>query len=110
MSIVAEAEKNQVVLIRWFAVLSGNGVELLFVLVRGDLRINYAPHSHDRFLGNGCRRKKIFARHSEVALRIIGRHATLVSERKPNPTPRQVARLPRNPGVNRSGRLPARER
>ena len=70
MSIVAEAEKNQVVLINWFAVLSGNRVELLFVFVRGDLRINFASHSHDRFLGNGCRRKEIFARHSEVALRI----------------------------------------
>jgi|SRR6516165_6908517 len=109
MSIVAEAEKNQVVLINWFAVLSGNAVELLFVLVRGDFRINFAPHSHDRFLRNGGRRKKIFARHSEVALRIVRGHAPLVSKREANFIPRKIMGLGCNSRVHGCRRVPARE-
>ena len=42
MTIIAQAEKNQVVPINWFAVLSGHEIELVFVLLRRDLRINFA--------------------------------------------------------------------
>src|SRR5437763_7318860 len=107
MAIVAEAEKNQVVLINRLTPISGNGVQLVFVLLRCDLRINFAAHTHDRFLRNGSRHKKIFARHSEVALWIVRRHATFVSEREPNPIPRKIMRLRRNPGVNRRWSVPA---
>src|SRR5262249_39017501 len=58
---------------------------------------------------NGSRYKQIFARHSKVALRIIRRYATLVSEGEPNPIPRQIMSLGRNSGVDRRRSVPARE-
>src|SRR5262245_22418873 len=54
--------------------------------------------------------KKIFARHPEVALRIIRRHATLISKSKANRLPRTIMRLCRNPAINRGWRVAARER
>src|SRR5215216_7807106 len=110
MAIVAETEKNQIVLINWLTALGGDGVQLVFVLLRCDLRIDFAAHTHDRFLRNSSRHKKIFARHSEVALRIIQRHATLVSEGEADRLPWKIMRIHCNPGVNRSRSLPARER
>jgi hypothetical protein len=80
---------------------------LFFVLLRCDLRIDFAAHTHDRFLRNASRQKKIFMRHFEVALRIIRRHATLVSKREVNPVPRKITRLRCNPGVNRCWSVPA---
>ena len=47
MAIVAEAEKNQIVLINWLTAPGGDGVQLVFVLLRCDLRINFAAHTHD---------------------------------------------------------------
>src|SRR6266403_5678820 len=107
MAIVAETEKNQIVLINSLTAPGSDGVQLVFVLLRCDLRIDFAAHTHDRFLRNGSRHKKIFARHSEVALRIIRRHATLVSEREPNRLPRKIMCVDRNPGINRSWCVPA---
>src|SRR6516162_8817333 len=107
MAIWAEAEKNQIVLINWLAAPGRDCSQLVFVLLRGDLRINFAAHAHDRFLRNGSRHKKIFARHSEVALWIIGRHATLVSEREPNRFPWKITRFCRDPSVNRRWSVPA---
>src|SRR6476646_2558538 len=90
MAIVAETEKNQIVLINWLTTPGGDGVQLVFVLLRCDLRINFATHTHDRFFRDGSRHKKIFARHSEVALRIIRRNATLVSEGETDRPPRTI--------------------
>src|SRR6266513_3168811 len=42
MAIVAEAEKNQIVLINWLTAPRGDGVQLVFVLLRCDLRIDFA--------------------------------------------------------------------
>ena len=106
MAIVAKAEKNQVVLINSLTAFYRDGVQLVFVFLRRDWRINFAAHTHDRFLRNGSRHKKIFARHSEVALWIIGRHATLVSEREPNRFPWKITRFCRDPGVNRRWSVP----
>src|SRR5215831_15129153 len=110
MAIVAKAEKNEVVLINSLTALDGDGVQLVFIFLRCDLRIDFAMHTHDRCLRNGSRYKKIFARHSEVALRIIRRDATLVSEGEPNPIPRQIMSLGRNSGVDWRRSVPARER
>jgi hypothetical protein len=107
MAIVAEAEKNQIVLINWLIALGGDYGKLVFVLLRCDLRINFTAHAQDRFLGNASRHKKIFARHSEVALRIIRPHATLASEREANPIPPKIMRLRRNPRANRRWSVPA---
>src|SRR5882757_8091010 len=107
MPIVAETEKNQIVLINWLTAPGGDGVQLVFVLLRCDLRIDFAAHTHDRFFRNGRRNKKIFARHSEVALWIIRRHATLVSEGEADRLPRKIMRLRRNSGVNRGWCVPA---
>src|SRR5215216_856568 len=110
MAIVAEAEKNQIVLINRLTALAGDGVQLVFVLLRCDLRIDFAAHTHDRFLRNSSRHKKILARHSEVALRIIRRHATLVSKSEADRLPWKIMRIHCNPGIHRSRRLPAGER
>ena len=107
MAVVAEAQKNQIMLINWLASPRGDCVELLFVLLRCDLGINFSAHAHDRFFGHAGRHEKIFARHSKVALGILGWNATFVSEREPNLIPWKIARLRRNPGVNRRGRIPA---
>ena len=61
------------------------------------------------FVGNGCRRKEIFARHSEVALRIRRRHAPLISKREANFFPRKIMHLGGNPRVHRCRCVPARE-
>src|SRR5262245_28806930 len=110
MAIVAKAEKNYVVLINSLTAFYRDVVQLVFVLVCCDLWIDFAAHTHDRFFRNGSRHKKIFARHSEVALRIIRRHATLVSKGEPNPIPREIVPLGRNSSVNRRWSVPARER
>jgi hypothetical protein len=47
MAVVAEAEENQIVLINSFTALSGDGVQLVLVLLRCDLRIDFATHTHD---------------------------------------------------------------
>src|SRR5437867_4409605 len=107
MAIVAETQKNQIVLINWLTAPRGDGVQLVFVLLRCDLRIDFAAHTHDRFFRNGSRHKKIFARHSEVALRIIRRYATLVSEGEADELPRKIMRIHRNPGINRGWCVPA---
>src|SRR4029453_5038207 len=107
MAIVAEAEKNQIVLINSLTALGGDGVQLVFVLLRCDLRINFAAHTHDRFFRNVSRHKKIFARHSEVALGITWGHATIVPDREATPPPRKITRLRRTPGVNRRWSVPA---
>ena len=39
MAIVTEAEKNQIVLINWLTAPRGDGVQLVFVLLRCDLPI-----------------------------------------------------------------------
>src|SRR6266576_4082441 len=106
MAIVADAEKNQIMLINWLIALGSDGVQLVFVLLRCDLWINFAAHTHDRFLRNGSRHKKIFSRHSEVALRIIRRHATLVSEGETDRLPWKIMRIHRNPCVNRGRSVP----
>src|SRR4029077_13712734 len=107
MAIVAETEKNQIVLINWLTTPGGDGVQLVFVLLRCDLRINFAAHTHDRFFRDGSRHKKIFARHSEVALRITRRNATLVSEGETDRLPRKIMRLRCYSGVNRGWCVPA---
>src|SRR6516225_3364657 len=107
MAVVAKAEKNQIVLINWFTALDDDGGQFVFVLLRCDLRIYFAAHTHDRFLRDGRRHEKVFARHSEVALRIIRCHATLVSKSEPNSIPPKIMRLRRNPGVNGRWSVPA---
>ena len=46
MAIIAEAEKNQIVLINELTAICRQGVELVFVLLRCDFRINFAAHTH----------------------------------------------------------------
>src|SRR5215470_7413943 len=53
--------------------------------------------------------KKIFARHSEIALWIVRRHTTFVAECEANRLPAKITPSRRNARVNRRGRLPARE-
>src|SRR4029453_9619950 len=107
MAIIAEAEKNQIVLVNELTATCSKGAQLVFVLLRCDLRINFAAHAHDRFLRNGSGHQKIFARHSEVALWIIRRHATLVSEREPTRFPWKITRFCGDPSVNRRWSVPA---
>src|SRR5881397_2445199 len=110
MTIIAQAEKNQIVRVNWFAAFAGHKVELVFVLLRRDLRIDFAAHAQDRFFRNGSRRKKSFPRHPEVALFIVGWNTALISERDTNQVPRQIMRDRRKPRVNRPRRVSARER
>src|SRR5215471_7196545 len=110
MTLIAEAEKNQVVLINSLTVFGSDGIQLVFVLLSCKLRIDFAAHTHDRFFRNASRHKKIFARHSEVALWIIRRHATLVSKREANRLPRKIMCLRCDPVVNRCWSVSARER
>jgi hypothetical protein len=77
----SQAEKNQIVSINWFAVLSGHEIELVFVLLRCNLRINFAVHAQNRFSRDPSRRQKSFPGHFEIALWTVWWHATLVSER-----------------------------
>src|SRR6266481_2924124 len=101
MTIIPQAEKNQVVSINWFGVLSGHEIELVFVLLRCNLRINFAAHPQNGFFRNRSRRQKSFPGHFEIALRIVWWHATLVSERDTNQVPWQIMANRRQPRVNR---------
>ena len=109
MTIISQAEKNQVVSINWFGVLSGHEIELVFVLLRCNLRINFPAHAQNRFSRNPSRRQKSFPSHFEIALRIVWWHATLVSERDTDQVPRQIVPERRKPRVNRPRSVPARE-
>ena len=42
MTIIAQTEKNQVVPVNWFATLSSNVVEMILILLRRCLRIEFA--------------------------------------------------------------------
>src|SRR6266403_5505493 len=109
MTIIPQAEKNQVVSINWFGVLSGHEIELVFVLLRCNLGINFAAHAQNRFFRNPSRRQKSFPGHFEIALWIVWWHATLVSERDTDQVPRQIVPERRTPRVNRPRSVPARE-
>jgi hypothetical protein len=71
MAIVAQAEQNQVVSVNVFAALCRQEIKLILVFPRRDFRIDFTAHSHNRFFGNGGRDKERFARHPEIALRVI---------------------------------------
>ena len=101
MTIIAKAEKNQVVPINWFTSLPGHEIEMLFVLLRRDFRINLAAHPQNRFFRNPSRRQKSFPGHSEVALWIVRWHAALIAESDTNQVPRQIMRDRCKPRVNR---------
>ncbi|HEY2626784.1 MAG TPA: hypothetical protein VGI41_08555 [Candidatus Udaeobacter sp.] len=51
MAIVAQAEQNQVVSVNVFAALCRQEIKLILVFPRGDFRIGFTAHSHDRFSG-----------------------------------------------------------
>src|SRR5207253_10065306 len=109
VTIVAQAQQNQVVLVSRFTALCRQKIEIVLVFLRRDLRIDFTAHTHNRFFRNRGGRQKSFTRHSEVALSIIRRYATLVSERDSSQLPRQIVRDRGKPGVNRDRSIPARE-
>src|SRR5213593_2100026 len=78
--------------VKGFSTLAGHEIELLFVLPRRDLRINFATHAENRFFWNGSGRQKSFPGHSEVALLIVGWNAAFVSKRNASQVPRQIVR------------------
>jgi hypothetical protein len=101
MSIVTQAEQNQVVPINAFPPLSRQNVEMSFVLLRCGLRIEFAAHPRNRFFRNRCRHKQRVVGHSEVALWIIRWDAAFVAESDSNQLPWQIASDLREPRVHR---------
>src|SRR2546423_6655618 len=109
MTIIAQAEKKQVVRINWLATLAGHETESVLILLCRNLRVNFAAHPQNRFFRNRSRRQKTFPSHPEVALLIVGWHAALVAKRDTNRVPWQVMSDGRNPGINRPRSVPAGE-
>jgi hypothetical protein len=109
VAIITQAEKNQIVRINWFAALAGHEIELVLILLRRNLRINFTAHTQNRFFRNPSRRQKSFPGHPEVALRIIRWHTALISKRDTNQVPRQLMRDRCKPGVNRPRSVPTRK-
>lgn len=90
-----------------FPTLGGEKVESILVFLGGHLRIDLAPHPGDRFFRDRGGNEKRFARHPEIALRIVRRDAALVAESEMNAIPREIARDPGKLAVNRPRRIPA---
>jgi hypothetical protein len=47
VAILSQASQNQVVPINGLTALGSQNIKMIFVLLRGDLRIDLSPHAHD---------------------------------------------------------------
>src|SRR5207248_10227961 len=93
-----------------FSTLPSKPIKVVLIFLGGDLRIEFAAHPHDRFFRDRPGHEKRLARHSEIALRIVRRHATLVAKGKADTLPRKVSRNPGEFRINRQRRVASRQR
>src|SRR5215468_161570 len=102
MAVISHPEQHQIVAIHCFAMLGGEKVERIFVLLRGERRIDLTPQTHNRLFWNRLRNKERFTRHSVIALLIVRRNATFIAEGESDIFPRQVACDSAELGVDRT--------
>src|SRR6266568_9454789 len=107
MSVVTQAEQNQIVPIDVFAALRRQKVEMILIFLRRNLWLELAAHPHDRFVGQVRGNNKRLASHAVVALLVIRRNAAFVAKSNERSFPRQIAADTRQFRVNRARRVPA---
>src|SRR5437763_2795901 len=83
---------------------------MALVFLRRDFRIDFTAHAQYGCFRDARRHEKSFPSHTKVALWIIGSHAPLISKGDTNRVPRKIVSIGCDAGVNRSRRVPARER
>src|SRR6476619_2204733 len=109
MPVVSYPEQNQIMAKTRLAASRGQKFEITLVFLRGQFRLNLAADPEHRFFGDLARNKQRLARHAKIALRIVRRHTAFVAKSEIDLVPRQIARNPRELGVDRTRRVPARE-
>src|SRR5205809_5350049 len=109
MAIIAKAQQNQVVSIDGFAALCRQNIKMIFIFTGCNLRDDFTAHARNRFFRDSCGHEETFIGHPEVALRVIRWHTTFIAKCDSNQLPWQIAGDRREPCVDRSRSIPARE-
>src|SRR6266849_5463893 len=91
MSVVTQAEQNQIVPINVFAALRRQKVEMILIFLGRNLWLDLAAHPHDRSVGQVRGNKKRLVSHAVVALLVIRRNAAFVAKSNKDSFPWQIA-------------------
>src|SRR5258707_842828 len=80
MSIVAQSEQDQIVPIHLFVTLASQGIELFFIFLSGDLRVDFAAHAEDHLIRDLGGDQKTLTSHPIVALIIVRWNTAFIAE------------------------------